>query len=280
MYNLSLMYKRGVGTEVNAHQFQYWLTQAAEQDYAPAQYDLGLMKLHGKYTEQSITEGRQWLMKAANNGDVNAQYYLGTLLMNGHILKRDHKLAAMLLEAAAKQGHQAAKQSLSDLQNLQALESVNRNNKAIPARRHPEPISTDTSINRSEILDSVVLNETLLEKRRTSPPVRPKTQPRPVKNDKPAGPWLFQQNASAYTIQLLASTDKASIERFLKSLPPAIKTHAYNYVIKGTKWTGIATGTYDSRKAAELAIKTLPAKLKKNKPWVRKIGTIQKLARQ
>ena len=277
MYNLSLMYKRGIGTEANAHQFQYWLLQAAEQDYAPAQYDLGLMKLHGKHMDQSVAEGRDWLVKASNSGDVNAQYYLGTLLLNGHILRRDQKSAAALLRAAAKQGHQGAKQSLVDLQNLQALESVSRSTEDNQTQTESEPISSEIAINRSEILDSVVLNESLMDSRRpqTRAVKNPRSKPVP---DKPAGPWILQQDPNAYTIQLLASTDEANINKFLKDIPATVKTHRYQYVVKGTSWTGIATGSYASKQEAQLAIKTLPTSLKKNKPWIRKIGSIQKLA--
>jgi TPR repeat protein len=273
MYNLSLMYKRGIGVEANPHQFQYWLNQSAELDYAPAQYDLGLMKLHGKDMEKSVSEGKLWLMKASNNGYVDAQYYLGTLLLNGHILKPDREMATDLLNAAATQGHQAAKQSLIDIRIMQQREKTAKGNDVVLSPSSPSASDEDLTINRSEILDTVVLNESLVKENK---PVT-KTGQQSVEG-KQTGSWLSRQDASAFTIQLLASKDQANIERFLQSIPGAIKTHRYQYSVKGETWTGIATGIYPSIKEANLAIKTLPAALKKNKPWVRSIGALQKLA--
>ncbi len=273
MYNLSLMYKRGIGVEPNPHQFQYWLNQAAELDYAPAQYDLGLMKLHGKDMERNISEGKLWLMKASNNGYVDAQYYLGTLLLNGHILKPDKEMATDLLSAAAKQGHQAAKQSMIDIKIMQQREKTAKGNDVVLSPSTPSATDEDVSINRSKILSTVVLNESLVKEQ--EPVAETRQQSVEVKQ---AGSWLSRQDASTFTIQLLASKDQANIKRFLRSIPGAIKTHSYQYTVKGETWTGIATGIYPSRKEANLAIRTLPAALKKNKPWVRNIGSLQKLA--
>jgi septal ring-binding cell division protein DamX len=171
----------------------------------------------------------------------------------------------------------AAKQSLVDLKRMQAQQPTSENNKLARSPAVTDAEFTDKTINTSDILDSIVLNESLVDNQRSRTTTRVKQKPQPKPREK-AKPWLFQQNASAYTIQLMSSKDQAVIQRFLKGIPPAIKTHSYQYTIKGIKWTAVATGIYPSSKEAGLAVKTLPASLRKNKPWVRNIGAIQKLA--
>jgi len=43
----------------------------------------------------------------------------------------------------------------------------------------------------------------------------------------------------------------------------------------GAPWFALVYGSYDSRAAAMTASKSLPGSLRKNKPWIRKIGDIQ-----
>ena len=90
--------------------------------------------------------------------------------------------------------------------------------------------------------------------------------------------WLFQQDPKSYTIQLLASKDQASIDRYLKRLPGSLLTFKYHYRVKGKDWTALATGIYESHEAATKAIDELPSRVRKNKPWVRNMGLIQKMA--
>ena len=275
MYNLSLMYKRGTGTAVNTHQYLYWLKQAAEQDYAPAQYDLGLMKLHGKDMERSVSEGKQWLVRSAKNGSVDAQYYLGTLLMNGHILRSDKALATELLTAAARQGHAGAKQALIDIQQInstpsQRKQTARQSSPGVGTTKHtPDTVPAGKQRGND---NTVVLNEKLVKKK------RPRQQPPVTSTTGKNTSWLFQQDPASYTIQLLASKDKSSINRFLKRLPGTIETFNYHYTVKGNDWTAVATGIYASHEAATRAAGELPASLRKNKPWVRNMGLIQKMA--
>jgi len=273
MYNLSLIYKRGTGVPVNTHQYHYWLKQAAEHDYAPAQYDLGLMLLYGKEMDRSVSEGKNWLVKSANNGSVDAQYYLGTLLLNGHILRPDKETAQKLLTAAAQQGHKGAKQALIDMKQTKVSNSsrhrtdeVLTSSSKLPAVKEP-PTSKTTPKSKS-----VVLNQSLVDK----PTDKSRSKPLPaVSQDQTQ--WLLQQSADMYTIQLIASNDKTGIKQYLKKLPAGITPFTYRFN-KGDKiWIAVATGVYHDHGEAALAIKALPANIRKSKPWIRNIGLLQEI---
>jgi TPR repeat protein len=268
MYNLSLMYKRGTGTEINNHQYHYWLEQAAEMGYAPAQYDLGLIILYGKDMERSVSGGKNWLIKAANNGHADSQYYLGTLYMNGHILRPDKEKAITLLTAAAKQGHQGAKQSLVDMKYQKIDTST-----PLPSAKPTQGTNTvSASAAQKQKPKGVVLSSSLVDKQTTpaAPPVS-KATPGADRTQ-----WLGQQRTDQYLIQLLASQDKAGLKNYIKKLPASINAYTYRYRKDGQLWTAVATGIFNDRKAAKKAVARLPANIRKNKPWIRPIGPIQK----
>lgn len=264
MYNLSLIYKRGAGIPVNTHQFHYWLKQAAEQDYAAAQYDLGLMLLYGKDVERSVPEGKSWLIKSANNGSADAQYYLGTLYMNGHILNPDRENAVKLLTAAAKQGHKAAKQALIDIEQMKIADS---------SRTSSKQSGKITKITKP-LVDpkTLVLNQSLMDKAAA----KSDTTPVPTTSDDQTN-WLLQQSADKFTIQLIASQDKHAVTRYLKKLPKSITPFTYKFYKDKKAWMAVATGIYVNHAEASRAIKALPAKIRKSKPWIRNVGLLQEI---
>jgi len=272
MYNLSLMYKRGTGTSVNNHQYQYWLQQAAENDYPPAQYDLGLMVLYGKDMERSVSGGKDWLLKAADNGHAESQYYLGTLYMNGHILRPDKDKAIKLLTAAANQGHRGAKQSLIDIQHMDLGKSIQTAGNQPPASSTNKASTIAKRPTQSDNkVKTVVLSDTLLQNQSAaSVPVAT-----PGQDDQTQ--WLLQQDAGKFTIQLLASQDKAAIKRHLEKLPPDINPFMYRFHRDNQTWMAITSGIYADYGAASRAIQSLPANIRKNKPWVRNIGKLHKI---
>ena len=88
--------------------------------------------------------------------------------------------------------------------------------------------------------------------------------------------WILQQDDKHYTIQLTASREKAGAVRYLKKLPKSLQPFIYHFRKDGITWYVVATSIHTDYKAAKRSIKNLPAKLRKDSPWVRNIGIVKK----
>jgi septal ring-binding cell division protein DamX len=208
--------------------------------------------------ERSVSEGKSWLIKSANNGSADAQYYLGTLYMNGHILKPDKENAAKLLTAAATQGHKGAKQALIDIKQVKIADS--RRKQSDEVTKINKPLADPKTL---------VLNQSLVDKAAAKSPSPSST------TSQDQTKWLLGQSADKYTIQLIASQDKDAIRHYLKKLPKSISPFTYQFYKDKKAWMAVATGISADHGDASRAIKALPAKIRKSKPWIRNIGLLQ-----
>lgn len=94
------------------------ITQAAEQDFAPAQERLGHIWLYGWRVDEPRGDRKQaahWLEKAAAHQIPDAQYSLALLYRDGEGVARDCGKAVHWFEAAGKNGDSAAYAELSRL---------------------------------------------------------------------------------------------------------------------------------------------------------------------
>jgi septal ring-binding cell division protein DamX len=106
----------------------------------------------------------------------------------------------------------------------------------------------------------------------------PEAAPAPAATPPAAGDWLAAQNPDHYTIQLLASPNPDTLDRF-------IDRHALTGTLgrvtserDGNRWYTLVYGSYPTREYAKAAINDLPPSLRQSSPWVRRIGDIQALA--
>ncbi len=283
MYNLSLMYQKGTGVRKDPHQRRHWLTRASDLGYPRAQYDLGLMKLHGKDIEKSVSGGKQLLLKAAENGSVDAQYYLGTLYLNGHILRPDRELAVQLLESASRKGHKGAKQALVDIDSLdkgnsRVLGQLPKQKTDAKLKKKTAPVTRTTPKPAPKKNNTVVLNEKLATQ--SPPPAAPKPAPSAPPTGHDRTEWLLEQSDDIYTIQLLATTDRLGAVKSRAKYPASMDTFIYRFKRKGELWYAVGAGLHDDYKQAKNAIKQFPAKVRKNKPWVRSLKVLKPILSQ
>ena len=89
--------------------------------------------------------------------------------------------------------------------------------------------------------------------------------------------WLKSQNSGDYTIQLAASAYEDAIERFIRKQPVMDGLRYVHIVRRGKDWYVTLFGSYTTFAKAKQAIADLPATLRKNEPWIRKISTLQKM---
>jgi len=87
--------------------------------------------------------------------------------------------------------------------------------------------------------------------------------------------WLMTQGPELFTIQVLGTENEALLRQQIKNGGLTNKVAYYKKSRDGIAWYSLVYGSYSSRDAAVSASKSLPSSLRKNKPWIRKIGDIQ-----
>ena len=91
----------------------------------------------------------------------------------------------------------------------------------------------------------------------------------------PAKDWVLAQEPGTFTLQLFGSHDKQNAEAFIRQHKLGTQANYFVSEHKGKDWYSVVYGVYPDQAAANTAIKTLPASLKKIKPWVRRLDDIQ-----
>jgi TPR repeat protein len=89
-----------------------WLSKAAEQNYAAAQFSLGSSYANGIGVAQDYVEAVKWLSKAAEQNDAAAQCSLGSCYQYGHGVAQDYVEAVKWFRKAAEQNDAEAQYSL------------------------------------------------------------------------------------------------------------------------------------------------------------------------
>lgn len=87
--------------------------------------------------------------------------------------------------------------------------------------------------------------------------------------------WIFEQDTSHYTLQIVAGENLKTIEEFIAEHKLKNDIAFYRSVRKGKPWYGLIYGIYTHKQAAISAINQLSTKLQRLKPWVRSINSVQ-----
>jgi len=87
--------------------------------------------------------------------------------------------------------------------------------------------------------------------------------------------WILVQDPQQYTVQMSASTDRASVESFMRrnDLPSPNSVFAFDH--NGATWYALVHGLFSSVPEARDALKQLPEGALRNQPWIRRIGQVQ-----
>jgi len=96
-----------------------WITLAAEQGNANAQFNLGTMYENGLGIALNYNAALKWYRLAAEQGNANAQYYLGWMHHKGLGVPQNDKTAVKWYRLAAKQGHADAQFSLGSIPRIE-----------------------------------------------------------------------------------------------------------------------------------------------------------------
>jgi len=113
---LGLMYYTGHGDMIkNVKRAIFWLSKAANQGVADAQYSLGLIYANGADGKKNEAEAIQWWRKAAAQNHAKAQHNLAVSYLNGLGVKANREQAIRHFIEEAEQGDPQAQFNLGRL---------------------------------------------------------------------------------------------------------------------------------------------------------------------
>lgn len=96
------------------------------------------------------------------------------------------------------------------------------------------------------------------------------------------GRWLASRPSGHYVIQLVGVHEYDSVVRFVNANANVIGNNPVSYSVGshlGKDWHNVMLGDFASLSDAQAALAGLPPALQTNRPWIRKMGTVQKKVR-
>src|SRR5262245_17377009 len=205
-FNLGQAYRWGRGVPLNLGAAQSWYERAAEKGQLDSQVILGLML----FQNGDHPGGLRWLKLASEQGEPRAMLVYGTALFNGDGVAQDPILGYAFVSRAAAQGLQAAKDTLSQLDEIMPVEDRKKGvalalakAKAAPApSSKPAPPPSSKAAKTKPVPTPVAK----LAQSTETPPAKPAASA-PAKT--PSGNWR---------IQLGAFSQRASAEALFRKL--------------------------------------------------------------
>lgn len=251
-FNLGLMYYRGLGMNIDYPKASGLFRQAADAGHGQAQYSLAVMYAFGQGMDKDYTEALTWFRKSAAQGVPQAEFNLGMFYENGYGLDKDLDIARQWYKRAADQGLEEAGKRLAELDQpapAQAREA---------AVTHPEPAALSAAAIKT--------------------PAGEKPAPgNPAASGIKREDWVWQQRPDNYTLQLASMLSEGEVLQFIRTNKVEAGSAYMKVVINGTTRYNIIYGVYNTYDQARRAIKTLPANMQQDKPWVRNFGLLQKM---
>ena len=86
--------------------------------------------------------------------------------------------------------------------------------------------------------------------------------------------WVLMQDAEQFTIQMIASSSRDEVERFLRVHELNAPNSIFSFARGDETWYALIHGLYPSIEAAQAAIRELPEAVRTRHPWIRQVGRI------
>jgi TPR repeat protein len=102
MFNLGMMYRRGMGCPKSERMAYKYLVAAAQKNHAKATYNLGMLCKYGDSIPQNYRHSAAWVKKAVDLGFKGAHYTLGYSYYKGLGVPQSYKLAVEQFKLAAE----------------------------------------------------------------------------------------------------------------------------------------------------------------------------------
>ncbi len=104
--------------------------------------------------------------------------------------------------------------------------------------------------------------------------IKPVSKP-PTTTYQPAANWIMSQDPAHFTLQLIGTQQRNSLERFVAKHKLVGDVSIYKTLRDDKPWYALVYGSYPDRAQAQAAAKQLPASLAKVKPWLRRFDSVQ-----
>ncbi len=303
---LSVLYEQWTGGVEDRNSAKRWLTASANNGFIPARFNLGNNYHLGKYGRVNNKMSAHWWQQAAIQGFVEAQYYLGTIYYWGEGIEFDLKESFYWFDKAAKSGSQRARAALlqvragslerdktgpvniayDDPRIVSRLSVIDTDNTESPVTSDSTPDQPGVAVvSGSPAVDGVQEEggaaPTLAQNKLMQPGEEQETGSTPEQQPGPDLNWVEQQPAENHAIQLFASGRMQHCEDYAGELRQSyrLQAHAYAFSLKRRKLCAVVYGSYPKLSEAMVSMRQLPRKLRHSKPWIRKLGKLQRLAR-
>jgi len=223
----------------------------------------------------------------------------------GQPLPASPALTPLQSQSNSNQTHQAPQTQSPALSQTQTTTTNNSQSKPsieplspLPEKAEPTQVATPSSVSlensqpKTEVTDTKELTvgtETVNTENITSTIPASVNPPRKSSKSsaKACSTKVLDKNLSAfeksilkaqpnhYTIQILAMHNKKKLTPFVERTHIKDKVKCCRGEFKGKPWYMLIYGEYTTREEAQQAIAELPAEIQKEKPWVRKIASVQ-----
>ena len=114
-FQLALIYRAGIGINVDPKASLAWMTKAADAGHAKAQFELGIMYWRGQGATLDKPTAVAWTRKAAEAGIIPAAYTYGAMLVNGDGVAKDRDAGITWIKKAADKDFAPATAALKKL---------------------------------------------------------------------------------------------------------------------------------------------------------------------
>lgn len=109
-----------------------------------------------------------------------------------------------------------------------------------------------------------------------APKVKTVSKPKAVKKEPRQEAWLLSQKPTAYTLQIIALTDKSNIPAYIKQHKLTGKIAYFKTSRNGQPWYPLLYGIYPNRDTAIAARPKLASQLQQKGIWTRTLESVQK----
>ncbi len=296
---LSELLEKRKGSEEDEENAKKWLTASANNGFVPARFNLGNNYHQGKYGSVNNKMAEYWWNQAAIQGFAEAQYHLATLYYWGkHGVKLNLKEAFYWFEQASSQGYQDASEAVLLIRAGEPLpvpkigepDNISYDDPRIVAKLSLESgqrpiVKQDEKGNaaapelseKTEPEAEAALNQHDIGKESVSAPTVSNDTVSKEKSSEAGrtdNGWVLRQPAANYTIQLFASTSESECKNHTNQLMQAfqLETHIQPFSKGRKKYCAVIYGSYGSYAQAKPALSQLPRKIRRTKPWIRKMA--------
>lgn len=240
-FGMATLYHEGSGVAQSFEESARWFRASAENGFAPAQFNLGNSYKHGRGIERDESQANHWWRLAGEQEFAPAQYNLATQYYFGRGVEKNEQTALIWYRRAADNGHERALKLFEHAPESSESVSEQSAEPALPSEAEAPAQPAETAVAASQVA-------------------------------------VASADSMPFTLQLLATRDAAAAQKSASRADLNGQASVYNFDRDGARWHGVIYGAFVSREAAEAAVPSLPADLRKSKPWIRRLADIRALA--